>query len=1483
MIHSFKFIKAAQATFALLIVYLLLIAKVGYSFESGTIVLADTRSPGVWFTTPEEMCQYWASRRDIEPVGLPNSQFTEIKSIWVIPWGWNANNVFVMNILPATHYQCGARIFHYGNPPYQQPYEYDWRFGGGYPVCKVGEWPSNFSSDKVCNLPDHIPDIGANLGQPSTCVGNPINTATGNKFDQQIDVVLPTFTFTRFYNSFGFSSNGQIGASWRHNFQSSLFINPTTITATRADGKLIYFRLEGGVWINQQSSGEALAPITDVSSSEDGWLLTTADNHKKYYDTTGKLVAIADHAGRRVSLNYDTHYQLASVTDDVGRTLQFTYDGNNRIKALIDSSGEQYQYHYDNQGNLTRVTYPDNHFISYHYNEPAYTSGANLPFALTGVTDENGNRFAIYHYDAQGRAIVTEHANGADRYQLSYNPDGSTTITDSLNTQRTQTFQILFGVVKLVSQSQPAGSGCDASSSDMSYDANGNVASRTDFNGNKTCFNYDLDRNLEIARVEGLSASQSCPTDLVSYNPTTNSTERKTLTSWHPTFQLPQVIAESNRETKIDYDDRGNITHYHLRDLSSPASRAWTISYQYHPTTPGFILQTLIDGPRTDLSDITTIDFYPPDANCNGGHYGCRGQTQRITNALGHHTQMTRYNAYGQIEEMIDPNGLVTTLMYDARQRLLNRVVGTEITNYAYDDVGQLIKIILPDGSSLRYTYDAAHRLIEIKDNLGNRIHYALDSLGNRIKEEIFDPFNTLIQTHRSEYDALGRLWKSVGAQNQITQWGYDANGNLKQSINPLAFTTTSQFDALNRLTQMTDPAQGLTRLEYNHQNETVQVTAPNEGVISYIYNGLGDLIREVSADRGSVKYAYDSAGNLKTVTDGRGVKHTYFWDALNRPLKRSHSAVTGIPGTTIPTWNYDVGMNGTGRLTSISDGSGNTQFSYDQQGRLVGKTQTTKLGTVSITHTLGYTYDQTGKLTQTTYPSGAQISTLYGIDGRPNEILLNGTTLIRDITYQPFGTAKSWVWWNNQTYTRQFDNDGRLTQYPNGNTARTIHFDEAGRIAQYLHTDIPALNRIFTHDSLDRLTSEVGSTSIALWTYDANGNRITSQPGSQLYTYDYLPNSNRLLSISGSAVESYSYDSAGNIINDGSTNYTYNTAGRLSRVDRAGKTNWYFHNAVGERVIKAGAWLINGPYRFIYDADGKLIGEYDKNGLRQETIWFDDTPIAVIKKNSAGQFTVYQIHADHLNTPRAILDSQNRVVWQWNSGAFGEALPEEDPDGDGSKFEYNLRFPGQYWDKETNLHHNYFRDYDPEIGRYVQSDPIGLLGGLNTYGYVEQNPLSFIDPTGEAIPVLICIASPWCRGVLSGVTHALGNLGYQLARKGQCSVDFKEVAYWGLFGIELSSGVGAGLNGGLNSIFWSGDDNAKRAKSLGRPIASTPIGALMHNRIHARWAWAIASAIYAGNAKGTAIKVGTQAGKIWTEVELVILRRHGITVKIIS
>ncbi len=111
----------------------------------------------------------------------------------------------------------------------------------------------------------------------------------------------------------------------------------------------------------------------------------------------------------------------------------------------------------------------------------------------------------------------------------------------------------------------------------------------------------------------------------------------------------------------------------------------------------------------------------------------------------------------------------------------------------------------------------------------------------------------------------------------------------------------------------------------------------------------------------------------------------------------------------------------------------------------------------------------------------------------------------------------------------------------------------------------------------------------------------------------------------------------------------------------------------------------------------------------------------------------IYYLHSDQLNTPRVATDEQNRIVWR-NAPLgepFGTAAPEEDPDGDGVPFTLNLRFPGQYYDKETNTSYNYFRDYDPQTGRYIQSDPIGLRGGLNTYAYVSGKPLSVIDNKG--------------------------------------------------------------------------------------------------------------------------------------------------------
>ena len=238
-------------------------------------------------------------------------------------------------------------------------------------------------------------------------------------------------------------------------------------------------------------------------------------------------------------------------------------------------------------------------------------------------------------------------------------------------------------------------------------------------------------------------------------------------------------------------------------------------------------MQRIEDGPRTDVNDITTIDYYAPDAVCDGGHFGCRGQVMRITNALGHATDIRRYNAHGQVEQLIDANNLVTTLTYDSRQRLISRVVGAESTTYRYDAAGQLIQLIRPDGSSMDYAYDDAHRLIAVSDSLGNAIRYTLDAAGNRTRAEIFDATNTLAQTRQQEFDALNRLWKIVGAQNQVTELAYDASGNLKQTTNPLLHISTRQFDTLDRLIQANDPMGGQVLQSLDAFGQITRITDP--------------------------------------------------------------------------------------------------------------------------------------------------------------------------------------------------------------------------------------------------------------------------------------------------------------------------------------------------------------------------------------------------------------------------------------------------------------------------------------------------------------------------------------------------------------------------------------------------------------------------------------------------------------------------------
>jgi YD repeat-containing protein len=166
-----------------------------------------------------------------------------------------------------------------------------------------------------------------------------------------------------------------------------------------------------------------------------------------------------------------------------------------------------------------------------------------------------------------------------------------------------------------------------------------------------------------------------------------------------------------------------------------------------------------VNGPRTDVSDVTTFAYYAD----NDTDVNKRAQLASVTNALGQITQYAAYNGYGQPLTIVDPNGVTTTRTYDARRRLLTEQTAGETTQYTYDAAGKLTRVTLPDATWVGYAYDTAGRLTQVQDSAGNRIEYTLDAAGNRTTEDTKDPSGSLRRRITRVYDALNRVQNVTG------------------------------------------------------------------------------------------------------------------------------------------------------------------------------------------------------------------------------------------------------------------------------------------------------------------------------------------------------------------------------------------------------------------------------------------------------------------------------------------------------------------------------------------------------------------------------------------------------------------------------------------------------------------------------------------------------------------------------------------------
>lgn len=350
--------------------------------------------------------------------------------------------------------------------------------------------------------------------------------------------------------------------------------------------------------------------------------------------------------------------------------------------------------------------------------------------------------------------------------------------------------------------------------------------------------------------------------------------------------------------------------------------------------------------------------------------------------------------------------------------------------------------------------------------------------------------------------------------------------------------------------------------------------------------------------------------------------------------------------------------------------------------------------------------YDNTGRLVSQTYPSGRILSYLRDSAGSVTGLKVdapNGssTLLASDITYAPDGPLTHITYGNGLSEDRTYDLSYQVQSITVGNVLkRSYAYSTDGNIINAKDELNPVYSDTVSYDAIDRMVQSSGWYGVYSFTYDANGNRTSVTRSGTKDTYS-ISTSNNYLTKTSVAAASYTYDASGNIVKRGSDVFAYNGYSQLTGATVNGTTAQYLYNGQGQRAVKT----ISGQTTlYFYDNDGHLLSEANAStgAITREYVWLGNKPVAYLFGDKG-----YYVHTDNTDTPQLLTDNQGNVVWTIQTYPFGKQTFS-------GSVTFNLRYPGQYFDEETGLHYNWHRYYDPNTGRYITSDPIGLAGELN-------------------------------------------------------------------------------------------------------------------------------------------------------------------------
>jgi YD repeat-containing protein len=402
---------------------------------------------------------------------------------------------------------------------------------------------------------------GANSGADS--VGNPIRLADCNKIQQEVDISTIGSGGLRFVRTFASGSYfepvaGTEGAwsYWHHTYARRIIAltgnNAAMAVAQRETGELVYFSASGSELLNAEGGAARLQRLPDVWNTHGVAIhhagarrrgLQRGGPASKHHHANGLVQILAYSDASTPSSIAPAAGLLIGVSDTFGRSLRFTYDGAARLNSVSDPAGNLYTYLYDSGGRLTQITYPDLKQRAYVY------ENATFPFLLTGIIDENGKTVCHLQLRPIGtrskyttrrwrRTLYVERVDvGLRAYRHRHRFAGYPVHQRLQGCRRS-----VEALAALLQQLRNLDAG------DFTFDANGNRASYIDLNRTRTNYTFDLTRNLETVRVEGLTAAGGITL-----------ATRTITTEWHPAYRLPTRIAEPTRISVHTYDNAGNL------------------------------------------------------------------------------------------------------------------------------------------------------------------------------------------------------------------------------------------------------------------------------------------------------------------------------------------------------------------------------------------------------------------------------------------------------------------------------------------------------------------------------------------------------------------------------------------------------------------------------------------------------------------------------------------------------------------------------------------------------------------------------------------------------------------------------------------------------------------------------------------------------------------------------------------------------------